>query len=254
MAILGLGDLGYNPNNVANAIAKGNSVDLSPLSPETLLGIGATLGSLGADVEPIVEELNRRATGANCETTLLTERAKFLKQIYQLEPEHQHLLASGKWQISEHRMYVNKVVTGIKHLDAFDSGDRTEVHITNVNNQRMLPEDYFLLTGIRVLGSTLTAATTDALKTAQWGELTPAVLNGRWKFALESTTFYDNTAVSAFNQNRTDKEIGMFELGIPKMLYPNRLIDFSMDFADTIGESTNYGVRVELCGVRTRKA
>lgn len=254
MAIYGLGELGNNPSNVAKAIAQGNSVDLSPIPNEVLLGIGNMLGSLGADVSPVEAEINRRASGANTETTNLSSRSLFAKQMYQLPPEAQEMLNKGKWQISHHRIYSSQVATGLKHLDMFNTGDSTQIGLTNVVQAKTLTEDYFFLTGINVYGAELTAATTEALKAASWGKITPEIYNGEWKFTLENTTYFDKTPLTCFNQTCTDKEIGSFRLDTTKMLYPNRLIDFELDFAAPISDSKNYGVRVELVGIRTRKA
>lgn len=256
--LYGIGDLQNSIPNVVNAIAKGNSVDLSPVSTENLLGILGYMGGLSGDeqgkvMNAVSTEINKRANVAR-ETRDLTNQALFLQRLDQIPPEARAMLTGKHWQLGPARFYSSKVVTGTRHVDMYETGDTTSYGQTNLVQAKLPSEDYFLCTAIALYGATLTANTPAALKAADWGKLPSIVRNGEFKWGIGDTTFISGDACTEFNQNRTDMEVGVMILETPKMLYPNRLVDFAIDFADTLGSSTETGLRVELIGVRTRKA
>lgn len=262
MAIYGIGDLGNSMGAVANALINGNTVDLSPLSDDALLGLMEGIDGLGAP-EKAKRAAKKKVASAmknngsrniSRETTNLSEKALFEQRLGLLPADAQQKLKTGQWQLVPFIYYSVKDISAVNHADLFKSGDTTTIGITNVVQGRMPAEDYFLATRVRCLTSNGLAGVTEAdLKGATWQKPAAAVINGEWFMGQESTTYIDKSAASVFSHdNRTDLSDGEYILPTPKMFYPQRTIKVEFDFA--VNPAANTAMRFEIIGIKTTKA
>lgn len=266
MAFYGIGDLGNSMGAVANALVAGNTVDLSPLDDDALLGLMEGIGALnapaaakkGAKKKVAAAMKAKGSKNVSRETKDLTEKALFEQRIGLLPADAQQKLKNGLWQVVPFTYYGCKFISGQNHVDLFKSGDITEIGLTNLVQGRMPAEDYFLATKVRVRSVTgLASQTNDLIKTAAWGAPIANITNGEWYCGQESTTYIDKSAASVFEHaNRTDLETGLYVLPTPKMFYPQREVKVEFDFAGTpdSGAATFSAIRVDIIGVKTTKA
>lgn len=253
MNVYGLGDLGNSYQKAVAAMDAGNVVDLSTVPSTDLLTAMAGLGATDNSKKQIANEISRRQRRG--ETTNLTDKALFENRSYLLG-DARKMLQSRDYQTKEHSFYIAKVATG-KTIQMWETGDKTTQGIGNIVQAKLPSEDYFMISSIILQGcSNLASQDEVGLRTAKWGALPDKVLNGEFKFAVENTTYYDKTSlIPFFNQGqRNDLIMGEFKLADPIILYPNRILNFELTFADAITESEMVGLRVELKGMKTRKA
>ena len=268
MALFGLGDLGNNIGAVAQALVNGDDVDLSPLNgdedmligiDEAIEGLGATKAAKKAAKKKVIKAA-RKSGSRNIprETTDLSDKALFEQRLMLIPKDARQKLQKGQWQLVPFIYYGAKFISSQNHVDIFKSGDQTVIGLTNLVQGRMPAEDYFLATYVRVRTvSGLASQDESLLKTAQWTSPSVNVTNGEWVMGQESTNYIDKSAASVFDHaNRTDLESGIYRLPTPKMFYPQREVKVEFDFAGVpdLGANTFSAIRVDIIGVKTKKA
>lgn len=151
-------------------------------------------------------------------------------------PEAIEKLKSGHWHIERHCLYTTVDVGSEVEIDNMFSEQPTKG--TNIINSQV-PDFYMLLTEIRL-----------RLYRSEYNHLSSLDLLtecglGEFTFKQQGTTYFENCPFSIFDN-------GKLIMSPPKMLYPNRKLEFSCKWNEVLGCGTM--LKVELHGIRTLDA
>lgn len=259
MALYGINQFAGNIGGIAGALCGDNEImGLEALGDEEIAALLGSIEALGAPASAkqkartkIAKAISKKSNNMARETKDLTGKALFEQRISQVAPDVRAKLENGTWQLVPFTYYSMKPISGVNHVDMFESGDQTSKGVTNVVQGRLPAEDFFLCTAVRV--RTATAASEDAAKAASWESPCGNVANGEWKLGLESVTYVDKCAASVFDHsNVTTLPTGLYELETPKMFNPQRQLHMEFDIVGSVAENT--WLRTELIGIKTAKA
>lgn len=191
-----------------------------------------------------------------------TDKSEFVNSImWQLPAEVQAGLQSGKLQLVPYHYYGCKEITGMNHVNIFESGDFTIKGVTNVVQGRIPADDHFMVSKLRCRtfgcsNEEVNSRTPEQLmKDADWDEPFSCVTNGEFMFGSGATTYMDKTATAIFDtKGNTTIEKGTVK--IPgKYLKPQTELKVEFDIVGSLPKDKPRAfIRFDVIGVKTQKA
>ncbi len=195
------------------------------------------------------------------ETINMTDKSEFVNSImWQLPADVQAGLQSGKLQLVPYHYYGCKEITGMNHVNMFESGDFTIKGVTNVVQGRIPADDHFMVSKLRCRTYSCTTEEANSktpeqmMKDAKWETPCFAVTNGEMMFGSGATTYMDKTASAIFDTTgNSNIETGTVK--IPgKYLKPQTELKVELDIVGTMKEGIRTFCRFDVIGVKTQKA
>ncbi len=194
------------------------------------------------------------------ESINMTDKSEFVNSImWQLPADVQAGLQSGKLQLVPYHYYGCKEITGMNHVNMFESGDFTIKGVTNVVQGRIPADDHFMVSKLRC--RTFSCTTEEAgskspeqlMKDAKWDAPCSGVTNGEMMFGSGATTYMDKTASAIFDTTgNTTVETGTVK--IPgKYLKPQTELKVELDIVGALPQNRTF-CRFDVIGVKTQKA
>lgn len=136
-------------------------------------------------------------------------------------------LIKKRLQMADTRFYVIKDIAGKNTIDIFQGTDNKAVGLGNLANQKLEKDNWFLLSGARVL----TAVNVDK-ESATFGEPANYVINGEWELESGQKKVIGLMAADCFDtRNRTDRQIGTYKFDSVKIIEPQVEIKMPMKFS-----------------------
>ena len=172
--------------------------------------------------------------------------------------------------MSDHVIYATKSVSGATTVKLFEDSDSRMVGVCNISKAKMEKNEYFLLSGIRLLQGTGTGTTADksgiAAITTDWDLLEFKVKNGEFTFRVSQKTLIDRMSLlpfANFNESIVTGQTynvggyafgsagnlpGFVKLANTKLINPDESIECNLEWV--AAATTNSFVRIELYGTR----
>ena len=211
-------------------------------------------------------------------------RKHFLERLASMPQEIIDGLVSGRLQLSDARYYGTRTVGAASTVKIFQEDDAKSVGFCNVVQAKLQNDRPMVLSAINLSyhsGGTALDKTNINLFTAK--AYTAEIAAGEWKLRLDSKDIYEEmpigrtfgpglhpaaTTVPAVTQGTgaglqatydlspsfayaSNKPYGLYELVNPKIVAPNKRIEFEMAFAAALS-STNHTFAVDLIGTTVR--
>jgi len=136
-------------------------------------------------------------------------------------------LIKKRLQMADTRFYIIKDIAGKNVIDMLQGTDNKGVGLGNLANQKLEKDNWFLLSGARVL----TAVNVDK-ETANYGEPATYVTNGEWELEAGQKKIIGLMSADCFDtRNRTDRQIGTYKFESVKIIEPQVEIKLPFKFA-----------------------
>jgi len=135
-----------------------------------------------------------------------------------------------------------------------EASDTTQAGITNVNNRKLEPLNYMVVTGIRLLSKTISPASagnpTDAeIAAAALDTAAVGILNGELDILVAGKTALPRTSCRIFGNTDSHEGKGYYQLESPFVIAPQAEIVPTLRVNAAVS-SGNEVVRIELLGAR----
>lgn len=185
--------------------------------------------------------LTRQAAGG----ASLSSRDEAVIRVGALPAHIQKGLSEKRLQLVDAVMYTTKTVAAVSDIRMFENDDTKAPGDGNVSRQQLDKDNYFLVTGIRVLSG----VDAGGKKVASYGVLAKEIANGDFEFKANGKYLMPkDNSLNIFNTtNKTDVLTGYVKLDNPKWIEPQVDIVFDARFASAAAANTH--MRIELIGV-----
>ena len=188
------------------------------------------------------------------ETKIAIARSVMDEYISKLPVEIQGALKNGSLKIVDSVIYDQKYLANDTTKELMEASDTTQAGITNVNNRKLEPLNYMVVTGIRLLSKTITPASagnpTDAeIAAAALDTAAVGILNGELDILVAGKTALPRTSCRIFGNTDSHEGKGYYQLESPFVIAPQAEIVPTLRVNAAVS-SGNEVVRIELIGAR----
>ena len=188
------------------------------------------------------------------ETKIAIARSVMDEFISKLPVEIQGALKNGSLKIVDSVIYDQKYLANDTTKELMEASDTTQAGITNVNNRKLEPLNYMVVTGIRLLSKTISPASsgnpTDAeIAAAALDTAAVGILNGELDILVAGKTALPRTSCRIFGNTDSHEGKGYYQLESPFLIAPQAEIVPTLRVNAAVS-SGNEVVRIELIGAR----
>lgn len=188
------------------------------------------------------------------ETKIAIARSVMDEYISKLPVEIQGALKNGSLKIVDSVIYDQKYLANDTTKELMEASDTTQAGITNVNNRKLEPLNYMVVTGIRLLSKTISPASagnpTDAeIAAAALDTAAVGILNGELDIVVAGKTALPRTSCRIFGNTDSHEGKGYYQLESPFVIAPQAEIVPTLRVNAAVS-SGNEVVRIELLGAR----
>ena len=188
------------------------------------------------------------------ETKIAIARSVMDEYISKLPSDIQGALKNGSLKIVDSVIYDQKYLANDTTKELMEASDTTQAGITNVNNRKLEPLNYMVVTGIRLLSKTITPASagnpTDAeIAAAALDTAAVGILNGELDILVAGKTALPRTSCRIFGNTDSHEGKGYYQLESPFVIAPQAEIVPTLRVNAAVS-SGNEVVRIELIGAR----
>lgn len=188
------------------------------------------------------------------ETKIAIARSVMDEYISKLPVEIQGALKNGSLKIVDSVIYDQKYLAQDTTKELMEASDTTQAGITNVNNRKLEPLNYMVVTGIRLLSKTISPASagnpTDAeIAAAALDTAAVGILNGELDILVAGKTALPRTSCRIFGNTDSHEGKGYYQLESPFVIAPQAEIVPTLRVNAAVS-SGNEVVRIELIGAR----
>ncbi len=188
------------------------------------------------------------------ETKIAIARSVMDEYISKLPVEIQGALKNGSLKIVDSVIYDQKYLANDTTKELMEASDTTQAGITNVNNRKLEPLNYMVVTGIRLLSKTISPASagnpTDAeIAAAALDIAAVGILNGELDILVAGKTALPRTSCRIFGNTDSHEGKGYYQLESPFVIAPQAEIVPTLRVNAAVS-SGNEVVRIELIGAR----
>lgn len=188
------------------------------------------------------------------ETKIAIARSVMDEYISKLPVEIQGALKNGSLKIVDSVIYDQKCLANDTTKELMEASDTTQAGITNVNNRKLEPLNYMVVTGIRLLSKTISPASpgnpTDAeIAAAALDTAAVGILNGELDIMVAGKTALPRTSCRIFGNTDSHEGKGYYQLESPFVIAPQAEIVPTLRVNAAVS-SGNEVVRIELIGAR----
>lgn len=188
------------------------------------------------------------------ETKIAIARSVMDEYISKLPVEIQGALKNGSLKIVDSVIYDQKYLANDTTKELMEASDTTQAGITNVNNRKLEPLNYMVVTGIRLLSKTIAPASagnpTDAeIAAAALDTAAVGILNGELDILVAGKTALPRTSCRIFGNTDSHEGKGYYQLESPFVIAPQAEIVPTLRVNAAVS-SGNEVVRIELIGAR----
>lgn len=188
------------------------------------------------------------------ETKIAIARSVMDEYISKLPVEIQGALKNGSLKIVDSVIYDQKYLSNDTTKELMEASDTTQAGITNVNNRKLEPLNYMVVTGIRLLSKTISPASagnpTDAeIAAAALDTAAVGILNGELDILVAGKTALPRTSCRIFGNTDSHEGKGYYQLESPFVIAPQAEIVPTLRVNAAVS-SGNEVVRIELIGAR----
>lgn len=234
----------YNAQTLAAVLEDEDSIAFMGYAPvdQQMALLGAITKLPAADqAKALIKILKPK----NVNDTKLSDRGQAIARLGGLHPDIQKGLAGKRLQLADTRFYAVKVPGAALTLRMLESADTKAPGVTNINNGKLEKDNWFLLTGIRLLSGVEADP-----KNASYSTIEKAITNGDFEFKAGGNKYLlpkDTSCQDFDTSNRTDIEDGLFRISNPKWIEPMVDIEFNLRFSQACAANTN--IKVVFHGV-----
>ena len=188
------------------------------------------------------------------ETKIAIARSVMDEYISKLPVEIQGALKNGSLKIVDSVIYDQKYLANDTTKELMEASDTTQAGITNVNNRKLEPLNYMVVTGIRLLSKTISPASagnpTDAeIAAAALDTAAVGILNGELDILVAGKTALPRTSCRIFGNTDSHEGKGYYQLESPFVIAPQAEIVPTLRVNAAVS-SGNEVVRIEWIGAR----
>lgn len=188
------------------------------------------------------------------ETKIAIARSVMEEYISKLPVEIQGALKNGSLKIVDSVIYDQKYLANDTTKELMEASDTTQAGITNINNRKLEPLNYMVVTGIRLLSKTISPASagnpTDAeIAAAALDTAAVGILNGELDILVAGKTALPRTSCRIFGNTDSHEGKGYYQLESPFVIAPQAEIVPTLRVNAAVS-SGNEVVRIELIGAR----
>lgn len=226
----------------ANALLQ-NVDELGFLSPEkTEMLLGAIANMAPAAKRNAMSKLTQTrvsAGGAN-----LSSRDEIMMRKGILPSEIQRGLDAKQLQLSDTVFYTVKAALAGTVIKMITNADAGVVGLSNLPNGKLLKDNHFLLTEVRLSSGISVIGAADV----SFGVPSKEILNGEVEFKIGTKYLLPNQIGNKIfdTTNRTDIASGTYRLANPKWIEPQQQLEFNLSLSQPAPANTF--IRVELIG------
>ena len=188
------------------------------------------------------------------ETKIAIARSVMDEYITKLPVEIQGALKNESLKIVDSVIYDQKYLANDTTKELMEASDTTQAGITNINNRKLEPLNYMVVTGIRLLSKTISPASagnpTDAeIAAAALDTAAVGILNGELDILVAGKTALPRTSCRIFGNTDSHEGKGYYQLESPFVIAPQAEIVPTLRVNAAVS-SGNEVVRIELLGAR----
>lgn len=188
------------------------------------------------------------------ETKIAIARSVMDEYISKLPVEIQGALKDRSLKIVDSVIYDQKYLANDTTKELMEASDTTQAGITNINNRKLEPLNYMVVTGIRLLSKTISPASagnpTDAeIAAAALDTAAVGILNGELDILVAGKTALPRTSCRIFGNTDSHEGKGYYQLESPFVIAPQAEIVPTLRVNAAVS-SGNEVVRIELIGAR----
>lgn len=168
-----------------------------------------------AAVAKITQKVNSKG-GGMVATKNLSAKAEFESRMYMLPPDVVAMLKSQQLQLVDKMIYCNKSIDTAAYAELMVNSDVGVPGVTNINNRKLEPNEFFLLTGVTLLSGTGLDA-----KAVAYGEVAAVIKNGDFQLRVGEKIVIPRTSCHMFDTAaQTNTQKGYYKLENPKLIAP----------------------------------
>jgi len=193
-----------------------------PVTEQEMDGIIAEINGLGAAspvrraaVKKITRKVNSKG-GGMVATNNLSAKAEIESRLYLMPQEIVEGLKAQTLQISDAELYCNKSIDVAAYAELWANSDVALAGVTNINNRKLEPSQYFLMTGISLMSGTGADA-----KAVDYGLIAAIIKNGDFQLTIGQKIVVPKTSCYIFDTDGvTNTKVGYYKLENPKLIPP----------------------------------
>lgn len=187
-------------------------------------------------------------------TKIANAKSVMEEYVSMLPTEIQAALRNKNLKIVDSVLYDQKYLASDTTKELMEASDTTQAGITNVNNRKLEPLNYMVVTGIRLLSKTISPASagnpTDAeIAAAALDTAAVGILNGELDILVAGKTAFPRTSCRIFANTDDHQGKGYYALESPFVIAPQAEIVPTLRVNAAVS-SGNEVVRIELLGAR----
>ena len=168
----------------------------------------------------------RKLMGGN--VTGSSSRAQMERKFSQLPKEIRDGLKKKRLQLVDTRFYVIKDISGKTTIDQLQGTDNKNVGLSNLANQKIEKDNWFIISAIRMLYG----VSTIGKEKADYGLCPAEVINGEFELEAGQKKIFGLTTNEVFDtKGRTDLPVGYYKLESTKIIEPQVEIKMPVKFA-----------------------
>lgn len=158
----------------------------------------------------------------------------FIRRTQHVAKNHVSGIMRGDRKIQNIELFDVQALGGQKQARFFKEDKNKTIGLTNVSGGKVRTN--FLLVGIRLL---ICVDATGAGTAGIYGEVAGVEKNGNFTLRVGNVTIMEDQPIEVFNtDNRTDIEVGYYEIGTPRMLTAETGLDFRVEFPVALPANT----------------
>lgn len=187
-------------------------------------------------------------------TKIANAKSVMEEYVSMLPSEIQAALRNKNLKIVDSVLYDQKYLASDTTKELMEASDTTQAGITNVNNRKLEPLNYMVVTGIRLLSKTISPASagnpTDAeIAAAALDTAAVGILNGELDILVAGKTAFPRTSCRIFANTDDHHGKGYYALESPFVIAPQSEVVPTLRVNAAVS-SGNEVVRIELLGAR----
>lgn len=164
-----------------------------------------------------------------------TSRAEMERKFSQLPKEIREGLDKKRLQLADTRFYVVKEISAKASIDVFQGTDNKNVGLGNLANQKLEKDNWFIISGIRMLY----AVSATGRDKADFGICPPEILNGEFELEAGQKKIFGLTTNEIFDtRSRTTLAVGYYKLESTKIIEPQVEIKMPVKFTTAAAGTT----------------
>jgi len=169
-------------------------------------------------------------------------------------------MKKGDVILTDHSLTVARLIGGsnaVRLIDPTVNDDRS-LGLRNFDKSRLDPDKYFMPVAVQLLAATNLGLTTDQLRTIAYSTIADVgaapndgvLVNGEINFRIGNLYLLQDFPLRRFNTiGNGNKEEGMVELNIRRIIKPNNALDVEVRFP--AAAPADYGLRLYIHGLQT---